>query len=125
VCGYFYRKENNLSLTRVGDRRQLGFMDAMVQVIQFVTQNGLPLEYLAKAYHQYMALLAFHYDRRSRLSVDAWYELQERATSWVRHSDRAALSVGFQGLTRRRTASVSALLGDALTRALSGSTEQA
>ena len=63
---FYYRRDHNVSLTAVGDDRQLDFLQAMQNVIGFLVNEGHE-RYLPKAIRQLLALICFHIERQGRL----------------------------------------------------------
>ncbi len=75
---YYYSRDQEDSLTHTGDRRQLGFLDVMPEVLAYVQGRDEPDRVVDKVHRQILSLSAFHYVSRARLNPEVHAELLER-----------------------------------------------
>jgi glycosyltransferase involved in cell wall biosynthesis len=102
--GYIYRRDNVLSLTRQGDMRQLGFVDAVEGICSFLVENGDD-ELLPKAHRQLLSLTFSHLDRPGHLRPATARALRLRARQALARLSRAQLEAAIAGMdthSRRR-----------------------
>jgi glycosyltransferase involved in cell wall biosynthesis len=104
--GYLYRREVQTSLTTVGDRRQLDFLDAISETLAYLHEQDLEVAFVRKGYRQALALLAFHFHKRRRLSADTWYEFKRRAADTLRQLDPDMLEEALRDFGERRAEAI-------------------
>lgn len=80
--GYFYRQEdNNIRLTKIGDKKQNEFFIVMQEIIDFCLSNNVKNPIIwRKLIHQSVALFNLHYNRRYRLTKAAYLDLWCKAS---------------------------------------------
>lgn len=106
---FFYRRDHTLSLTAIGDARQLCFLDAMSNVIEFLIESGHE-QFLPKAFRQLLALISFHISRRSRLDADTDQQLILRSSRLLKILPTLDLERALSRLDPKRSDMVRGLL---------------
>ncbi|WP_298967027.1 glycosyltransferase family A protein [uncultured Roseibium sp.] len=109
-AGIFYRREHSPeALTEIGDLRQLDFLEAMLNIINFVTQNKYS-EHLPKAIRQSLALICHHISKKDRLNKDVVSELRKRSRIFLRKLPQSQLSYAIQMIEPERKKIIKELL---------------
>ena len=106
---FFYRRDHTLSLTAVGDARQLCFLPAMSNVIEFLIQRGHE-QFLPKAIRQLLALTIFHINRKSRLDADTQEQLITRASRVLKVLPTSDLEHALSRIDTKRSDTIRELL---------------
>lgn len=88
LAGVFYRREVAGSLTRIGDARQLHFLDAFAILLRDAAQAAVTAgdagpAVQAKATRQFLTILALHLADTERLDASLRAELRRRASAMV------------------------------------------
>jgi glycosyltransferase involved in cell wall biosynthesis len=109
--GYFYRQESANTLTKIGDVRQLEFFNALAAVISYLDSVAAADLLRAKAYRQFLSILASQYQRRSRLEPEVQKELRRRARGCADSFDQRILELAVDGLDSYRIGLLSDLTG--------------
>jgi hypothetical protein len=110
-AGYLYRRERVVALTRVGDRRQLGYLAFVEQLFALLEARAVSEASWRKAYRQALGLLLFHHERRDRLSASVRLEQDARARALLQRMDPARIASLREELGARRVALLEGIRG--------------
>ena len=90
--GYLYRKDSSDSLTAVGDSRQLEFVRCIRETFALLDEHKASESIWNKSYRQALSLVVFHFDKRSRLGPDVWYQYKSICGDLIRSMDAEMLN---------------------------------
>ena len=99
---YFYRRGRAVSLTQVGDIRQLDIFTALQSIFAELDASDAPLLQRAKAYRQAFAMAEYHYTNRARLAPEVRADLLPRIHSVLSQTDRLVVERSTEGLSAKR-----------------------
>jgi glycosyltransferase involved in cell wall biosynthesis len=109
--GLFYRRNVAGSLTDIGDRRQLHFIDAFDQIIAELAKDpDAEQRYLHKAVRSYCAITAHHLRAEGRFPPELRDELRRNSSKAMHRLPAACLHEVFAAMADRRVSILQRLM---------------
>jgi glycosyltransferase involved in cell wall biosynthesis len=104
MIGIFYRQGVANSLTKVGDERQLDFIDAFEQIFDELAKDRDGARFLPKAVGTYCSVISHHLSQRDRLTPSLSTHLVERSRASLRRLPAGEVKAAVSGMddARRR-----------------------